>query len=134
MNPKYVDIILSALKEAGYNRASMVYDMYLEYKKEYTVEDLDEDFNLEDLTKTFLYRFLPDGRPKPQSMIELDWPDNLNQIFCDNFDEVELDNEIIQGVDPAKVINEYLTFEQQWNAVEDGAKKFISDTYGEKYL
>ncbi len=130
------EFVIKSLIEAGYNRARMVYDNYIENKVEYTIQYIqDSNFNLKTLQESFLSRFLSDGRPNPQSMKDDAWPDNLNQIFCDNYDEVILDSHIFTDhqIDTAQIINELLSYDEQWIYIEKGAESFIEETYGKEY-
>lgn len=127
--------LIKSLMEAGYRKAEMVYDMYIENKKEYTLIHVEnDDFDLKALKESFLTYYLEDGRPRPQSMIDWAWPDNLNQIFCDDFCEVEIDKNLFPFADASEVINELLSYNEQSKAIEKGAKQFIIDNYGKEHL
>lgn len=106
-----------SLMAAGYTRASWVYDSYCEQKGE------DESYTTEQ-------DYLADGRPDPESMMNNAWPDNLNQILCDNYSEVE--NEIFPNIESE--IDGILTYKEIWEAIENGAKQFIRENYGESFL
>lgn len=127
--------LIKSLMDAGYRRAEMVYETYIDNKKEFSLISVgNDDFDLKALEESFLNYYLEDGRPRPQSMIDWLWPDNLNQIFCDDFCEVEIDKDLFPFAYASDVINEMLSFNEQCEAIEKGAKQFIVDTYGKEYL
>ena len=117
--------IIAPLMEAGFHRAEMVYDSYLESIEEWLNDDEIDDIN---------ERFLSDGQPNPDYMIRNDWPDNLNQVILD--EDFELDPKAFPDYKgyckmgyTMDFIAPFINYEEIVAAIEDGANKFIRLKY-----
>lgn len=117
--------IISSLMEAGFHRAEMVYDSYLESREEWF-----NDHEIDDINE----RFLSDGQPNPDYMIRNDWPDNLNQVILD--EEFEIDIKVFPDYKgyckmgyTMDFIAPYIRYDEVVKAIEDGANKFIKSKY-----